>query len=57
MKRSEIWMADMGALGKVRPVLVLSIPCNEEECAIVSYRVREYPQVIPCHSIRLAPRG
>jgi mRNA interferase MazF len=37
MKRGEIWMADMGSLGKVRPVLVISIPFNEEERTIVSF--------------------
>ena len=37
MNRGEIWMADMGALGKVRPVLVLSIPHNGEERAIFSF--------------------
>lgn len=30
-------MADMGTLGKVRPVLVISIPFNEEERTIVSF--------------------
>jgi len=37
MKRGEMWMADMGTLGKVRPVLVISIPFNEEERTIVSF--------------------
>jgi mRNA interferase MazF len=37
MKRGEIWMADMGALGKVRPVLILSVPHNEDERTIVSF--------------------
>ncbi len=37
MKRGEICMADMGALGKVRPVLLLSIPSNSEERTVVSF--------------------
>lgn len=38
-------MADMGALGKVRPVLVLSIPYNEEERTIVSFVPRTTERV------------
>ncbi|MCP5538739.1 MAG: type II toxin-antitoxin system PemK/MazF family toxin [Akkermansiaceae bacterium] len=37
MKRGEIWQADLGYTGKVRPVLVLSIEYNDEERAIVTY--------------------
>ncbi len=37
MKRGEIWQADLGYTGKVRPVLVLSIDYKDEERAIVTY--------------------
>ena len=37
MNRGEIWMADLGYSGKVRPVLILSIDYNEEERALVTY--------------------
>lgn len=36
MTRGEIWLADLGSLGKVRPVLVLSIEYNDEERAIIT---------------------
>lgn len=37
MKRGEIWLADLGTVGKVRPVLVLSIPHNEDERTVVTF--------------------
>lgn len=37
MKRGEIWQADLGYAGKVRPVLVISVEFNDEERAIVTY--------------------
>jgi len=37
MKRGEIWQADLGYTGKVRPVLVLSIEYTDEERAIITY--------------------
>lgn len=37
MKRGEIWQADLGYAGKVRPVLIISIEYTEEERAIVTY--------------------
>ena len=37
MKRGEIWQADLGYSGKVRPVLVLSVEYNDDERAIVTY--------------------
>lgn len=40
MNRGEIWLADLGYLGKVRPVLVLSVPPNEEDRALVTYVIR-----------------
>jgi mRNA-degrading endonuclease toxin of MazEF toxin-antitoxin module len=40
MKRGEIWLADLGYLGKVRPVLILSIAPGEEDRALVTYVIR-----------------
>lgn len=37
MKRGEIWQADLGYSGKVRPVLVLSVAYTDDERAIVTY--------------------
>ena len=37
MNRGEIWQADLGYTGIVRPVLVLSIEYTGEERAIVTY--------------------
>ena len=39
-KRGEIWMADLGMVAKVRPVLILSVEYQEEERAIVTYVLR-----------------
>jgi mRNA-degrading endonuclease toxin of MazEF toxin-antitoxin module len=40
MNRSEIWIADLGYMGKVRPVLILSIPPGDQDRALVSYVIR-----------------
>lgn len=37
MKRGEIWQADLGYSGKIRPVLVLSIEYTDHERAIATY--------------------
>ncbi|MFK5923868.1 MAG: type II toxin-antitoxin system PemK/MazF family toxin [Verrucomicrobiota bacterium] len=37
MTRGEIWLADLGYTGKVRPVLVLSVNYTDDERAIVTY--------------------
>jgi len=38
--RGEIWMADLGFVAKVRPVLILSVDYREEERAVVTCVVR-----------------
>lgn len=40
MKRGEIWLADLGYLGKVRPVLILSVTPGDNDRALVSYVIR-----------------
>ena len=40
MNRGEIWLADLGYMGKVRPVLVLSIPPSNQDRALVTYVIR-----------------
>jgi mRNA-degrading endonuclease toxin of MazEF toxin-antitoxin module len=40
MNRGEIWLADLGYVGKVRPVLILSIPPGDEDRALVTYVIR-----------------
>ena len=34
--RGEVWRADLGMAGKVRPVLVISVPCGEGDYALVT---------------------
>lgn len=38
--RGEIWMADLGMIAKVRPVLILSVDYRDEERAVVTYVLR-----------------
>ncbi len=35
-KRGEVWLADLGMAGKVRPVLVMSVPYGESDYALVT---------------------
>lgn len=35
-KRGEVWLVDLGLTAKVRPCLVLSIPANDEDRALVA---------------------
>ncbi len=35
--RGEIWLADLGMIAKVRPVLVLSVAYQENERAVVTF--------------------
>jgi len=39
-RRGEIWMADLGFVAKVRPVLILSVDYREHERAVVTYVIR-----------------
>lgn len=36
-KRGEIWMIDLGMAAKVRPCLVLSVPFEGQERALITY--------------------
>lgn len=36
-ERGEIWLADLGRVQKVRPVLVLSIAYKDDERAVVTF--------------------
>lgn len=40
MNRGEIWLADLGYNGKIRPVLVLSVQPGNQDRALVSYVIR-----------------
>lgn len=40
MNRGQIWLADLGYIGKVRPVLILSVPPGDEDRALVTYVIR-----------------
>jgi mRNA interferase MazF len=39
-KRGELWLADLGFVAKVRPILILSIAYQGNERAVVSYVIR-----------------
>jgi mRNA-degrading endonuclease toxin of MazEF toxin-antitoxin module len=40
MNRGEVWLADLGYVGKVRPVLVLSVAPGDQDRALVTYVIR-----------------
>ncbi|NJR43142.1 MAG: type II toxin-antitoxin system PemK/MazF family toxin [Akkermansiaceae bacterium] len=40
MNRGEVWLADLGYAGKIRPVLILSILPGPDDRALVSYIIR-----------------
>jgi mRNA-degrading endonuclease toxin of MazEF toxin-antitoxin module len=40
MIRGEIWLADLGLTGKIRPVLILSVPPGDADRALVTYVTR-----------------
>lgn len=40
MNRGEIWLADLGYVGKIRPVLILSVAPGPDDRALVSYIIR-----------------
>lgn len=39
-KRGELWIADLGMVAKVRPVLILSVDYEGDERAVVTYVLR-----------------
>jgi mRNA interferase MazF len=39
-RRGEIWMADLGMVARVRPVLILSVEYRDDERAVVTYVIR-----------------
>lgn len=39
-RRGEVWMADLGFVAKVRPVVILSVNYRNEERAVVTYVLR-----------------
>lgn len=40
MKRGEVWLADLGYAGKVRPVLLLSVEPGDADRTLVTYVIR-----------------
>jgi len=40
VNRGAIWLADLGYHGKIRPILLLSVPPGPMERALVSYVIR-----------------
>ena len=39
-RRGELWMADLGFVAKVRPVLILSVDYRDDERAVITYVIR-----------------
>jgi len=39
-QRGEIWLIDLGMVQKIRPVLILSTPYQDNERALVSFVIR-----------------
>jgi mRNA interferase MazF len=35
-KRGEVWLVDLGMVAKVRPALVMSVPANDNDRALVT---------------------
>ncbi|MGK0187431.1 MAG: mRNA-degrading endonuclease toxin of MazEF toxin-antitoxin module [Verrucomicrobiales bacterium] len=40
MNRGELWLADLGYIGKTRPVLILSVPPGDSDRALFTYVIR-----------------
>jgi len=40
MKRGEIWLADLGYVGKIRPVMILSVEPSSGDRALITYVIR-----------------
>jgi len=60
-RRGEIWIADLGMVAKVRPVLILSVEYRHNEravvtCVIRTTSVRGTPYEVP-HEERGMPAG
>lgn len=60
-RRGELWMADLGFVAKVRPVLIISTAYQDEERAVATYvlrttSVRGTRYEVP-HSSRGMPEG
>ena len=53
----EIWMADLGVVAKVRPVLVLSVAYEGQKRAIVSYVMRTTSLRDTQYEVRHETRG
>ena len=57
MKRGEIWLADLGYVSKVRPVLILSVEPGDEDRALVTYVVRTTSARGTAYELPHAARG
>ena len=40
MNRGDVWLADLGYVGKMRPVLILSVAPGDQDRALVTYVIR-----------------
>jgi len=40
MKRGDIWLVGLGYVGKVRPIMILSVEPRTEDRALVTYVIR-----------------
>lgn len=56
-RRGELWMADLGMVAKVRPVLILSGEYRDEERAVVTYVLRTTSRRGTQYEVPHAARG
>lgn len=57
IKRGEIWLADLGYVGKVRPVLILSVEPGDDDRALVTYVIRTTSVRGTAYEVPHAARG
>jgi len=57
MKRGEVWLADLGYMGKIRPVLILSVRPGDNDRALVSYVIRTTSERGTAYEVAHKARG
>ena len=57
MNRGEVWLADLGYMGKIRPVLILSVQPGDNDRALVSYVIRTTSERGTAYEVPHTARG
>lgn len=55
-QRGEVWLADFGMVGKVRPVVVVSVPLTDSDRALITVVPHTTSLVGSIHEVRLPLR-